>query len=253
MLLVAPNGKSYLVDFGGITRSYSAIADRTIAPLFKAEGIREISGGFITHMHIDHYGGAVSMIQNAGCKSLYTSGERTIGYAAYRLDSISGAQHIPVLRVHQGERIDIADDLHIFVLNPATMTDEVTLPLSSEGMNHHSLALKVMYKNSSALLLGDIEASDEENLVKRYGDFLRCDIVKVAHHGSYTSSALLLVKTSKPKYAVISVGKHNGFGHPNPAVIKRWIRSGAAVLRTDKEGALLFQSDGTSFQKVDWR
>ena len=78
MLLVAPNGKSYLVDFGGITRSYSAIADRTIAPLFKAEGIREISGGFITHMHIDHYGGAVSMIQNAGCKTLYTSGERTL-------------------------------------------------------------------------------------------------------------------------------------------------------------------------------
>ena len=118
-------------------------------------------------------------------------------------------------------------------------------------MNHHSLALKVIYKNSSALLLGDIEASDEERLLKRYGDFLRSDIVKVAHHGSHTSSAQALIKTSKPKYAVISVGKHNTFGHPNPAVMKRWIRSGATVLRTDKEGALLFQSDGNVFRKVE--
>src|SRR5205814_3466538 len=93
MLLSAPSGKTYLVDFGGITKSYNAVADRTIAPLFKAEGIGEIDGAFITHMHIDHYGGAVSMIQNAGCKALYTSGERTEGYAAYRLDSILQALH----------------------------------------------------------------------------------------------------------------------------------------------------------------
>jgi competence protein ComEC len=253
MLLTAPNGKSYLVDFGGITKSYSAIADRTIAPFFKAEGIHELDGAFITHMHIDHYGGAVSMMQNTDCKSLYTSGERTAGYAAYRLDSISQALHIPVLRIHQGDRIDVDNDLHIFVLNPGTTTDEVALPLSSEGMNHHSLALKVVYKNSSALLLGDIEGSDEEQLVKRYGDFLRSDIVKVAHHGSHTSSSQEFIKSSKPKYAVISVGRHNTFGHPNPAIIKRWIKSGATVLRTDKEGALLFQSDGNGFRKVDWR
>lgn len=253
ILLSSPNGKSYLIDFGGITRSYSAIADRTILPFLKAEGISEISGGFITHMHIDHYGGATSMLQNIQCKTLYTSGERTFGYAAYRLDSISQALHIPVIRAHQGQDLTIEKDLHIYILNPETTTDEVALPLSSEGMNHHSLALKVIYKNSSALLLGDIEAGDEERLVKKYGDFLRSDIVKVAHHGSRTSSSHELVKVSKPKYAVISVGKHNGFGHPAPSVMKRWISSGASVIRTDKEGALLFQSDGNIFRRVDWR
>jgi competence protein ComEC len=158
-----------------------------------------------------------------------------------------------VVRVHQGDELTIDKDLHIYILNPETKTDEVTLPLSSEGMNHHSLALKVVYKNSSALLLGDIEANDEERLVKRYGDFLRSDIVKVAHHGSHTSSSESLVKTAKSKYAVISVGKHNGFGHPAPAVVKRWIRSGANILRTDKEGAILFQSDGFIFRRIDWR
>lgn len=253
MLLTAPNGKSYLIDFGGITKNYSAIADRRIAPFFKAEGISQLDGGFITHMHIDHYGGAVSMIQNVSCKALYTSGERTTGYAAYRLDSISQALHIPVVRVRQGDKIDITNDLHIFILNPETTTDEISLPLSSEGMNHGSLALKVVYKNSSALLLGDIEGRDEESLVERYGNFLYSDIVKVAHHGSNTSSSQSLVKAAKPNYAVISVGKHNTFGHPTPSVVKRWIRSGAAVLRTDKEGALLFQSDGSAFRKIDWR
>ncbi len=253
MLLSAPNGKTYLIDFGGITKNYSAIAERTMLPLFKAEGIGEISGGFITHMHMDHYGGAVSMIQNIQCRTIYTSGERTQGYAAYRLDSISQALHIPIIRVHQGDEITVEKDLHIYTLNPETMTEEVAVPLSSEGMNHHSLALKVVYKNSSALLLGDIEAGDEERLIKRYGDFLRCDIVKVAHHGSHTSSSEEFVKTAKPKYAVISVGKHNSFGHPAPSIVKRWIRSGASILRTDKEGAILFQSDGSSFRKVEWR
>jgi len=253
MLLQAANGKTYLIDFGGITKNYNAIADRSIAPFFKAEGITEITGGFITHMHIDHYGGAVSMMQNIGCKALYTSGERTIGYAAYRLDSISQALHIPVLRVHQGDRFELDKDLSIFVLNPETTTGEIALPLSSEGMNHGSLALKVVYKNSSALLLGDIEATDEERLCKQYGDFLKSDIVKVAHHGSNTSSSQSLCKIAKPKYAVISVGKRNTFGHPAVPVIKRWIRSGAKVLRTDKSGALLFQSDGSTFRKVDWR
>jgi competence protein ComEC len=253
MLLVGPNGKSYLIDFGGITKNYSAIADRKIAPLFKAEGIAQLDGGFITHMHIDHYGGAVSMIQGIGCKALYTSGERTTGYAAYRLDSISQALHIPVLRVHEGDKFELDKDLSIFVLNPEATTDDLSLPLSSEGMNHGSLALKVIYKNSSALLLGDIEAQDEERLVNRYGDFLRSDIVKVAHHGSHTSSSQLLVKAAKPEYAVISVGKHNTFGHPTTSVIKRWMYSGASVNRTDKEGALLFQSDGKGFKKINWR
>ncbi len=253
MLLVAPNSKSYLIDFGGITKSYSAIAERAIEPLFKAEGIREISGGFITHMHMDHYGGATLVLQNLHCDALYTSGERTVGYSAYRIDSISQALHIPVIRVHQGDELQVDKDLHIYILNPDTQTDEVTLSQSSEGMNHHSLAMKVMYKNASALLLGDIEAADEERLVLRYGDFLKCDIVKVAHHGSKTSSSQEFIKASKPKFAVISVGKHNGFGHPTPTVVKRWIKSGASVLRTDKEGALFFQSDGKSFQRVEWR
>jgi competence protein ComEC len=204
-------------------------------------------------MHIDHYGGATPMLQKISCEALYTSGERTSGYFAYRLDSISQALHIPVIRVQQGDNLAIENDLNIYVLNPERTSDEVMLPLSSEGMNHHSLALKVVYKRSSALLLGDIEAADEERLVKRYGDFLRSDIVKVAHHGSHTSSSQEFIKAAKPKYAVISVGRHNGFGHPAPAVIRRWINSGATVLRTDKEGAMLFQSDGNIFRKTDWQ
>ncbi|MDP4231604.1 MAG: DNA internalization-related competence protein ComEC/Rec2 [Bacteroidota bacterium] len=253
MLVATPNGKTYLVDFGGITKSNTAIAERAIEPLLKAEGITGLSGGFITHMHIDHYGGAVPILEGESCGVLYTSGERTSGYAAYRLDSISQAMHIPVIRLSQGSELTLDEDVHLFVLNPEAHNGETSLPLSSEGMNHHSLAMKVVYKNSSALLLGDIEASDEERLVGMYGGFVRSDIVKVAHHGSHTSSSESLVKTAKPKYAVISVGKHNTFGHPSIPIIKRWIRAGSSVERTDKQGAILFQSDGSEFRKIDWR
>ncbi|MEP7234496.1 MAG: DNA internalization-related competence protein ComEC/Rec2 [Ignavibacteriota bacterium] len=253
MLLTSPEGKAFLVDFGGVRQDFSAIAERKIFPLLNAEGITEFEGGLITHMHIDHYGGAVAMMGKSKFRNLYTSGERTGGYAAYRLDSISQALHVPVLRLQEGSKIDLGDGLVIYALNPPAMTDEIGFPLSSEGMNHHSLALKIVYKNSSALLLGDIESSDEERMVKRYGDFLRSDVVKVAHHGSKTSSSRELVRASKAKYAIISVGRHNGFGHPSFEVLKRWYSSGATVLRTDEAGAVLLRSEGDYFRRVSWK
>ncbi|MEI8134452.1 MAG: DNA internalization-related competence protein ComEC/Rec2 [bacterium] len=253
ILLTSAEGKNYMIDFGGINRNYSPIADRVIRPLFQAEGIRTIEAGFVTHMHIDHYGGLKSILESEHVHQLYTSGERTQGYAAFQLDSIIQSQHLSVERIHQGQEIRLAKDLSVFVLNPESTTDEVTMGLSSQGMNHNSLALKVVYGNSSALLLGDIEGSDEEALVHRYGDFLKSDIVKVAHHGSRTSSTPGFVKTCKPKYAVISVGKNNTFGHPAISTLKHWVHNGAQVMRTDKSGALLFESDGKTFSQVEWQ
>jgi competence protein ComEC len=73
---------------------------------------------------------------------------------------------------------------------------------------------------------------------------LRADVLKVAHHGSRTSSTAEFVGRVRPRLALVSVGAGNGYGHPSPAVLERWRRAGAQVLRTDAEGAVVARTDG---------
>jgi competence protein ComEC len=123
---------------------------------------------------------------------------------------------------------------------------------SPKDIHAGMLVVKVIYRNTSFLFLGDVERSQEEKLLSTYGSFLHSNVVKVAHHGSATSSSLNFIAATHPNFAVISVGEHNLFGHPSLAIVKRWMTSGATVLRTDKDGAVLFTSDGNRVERKMW-
>src|SRR5262249_51811573 len=88
------------------------------------------------------------------------------------------------------------------------------------------------------LFTGDLEAPGEAALVAASGSDVAADVVKVAHHGSKTSSSSAFVATTHPALAVVSCGAHNHFGFPNPGVISAWSAAGAAVVRTDRQGAV---------------
>lgn len=252
-LIRTPNNKTYLIDFGGLRKDSTAIAERTILPILEAEGISTIDAGFISHMHQDHYIGLLPLLQSGLIKQIYSSGEKTHGVLAYRLDSLVQTNHIPVANLQQGNRIILDSDVTMYLFNPDTSLRYLNSKLSGTMINHGSLAMKVQYKNNSFLFLGDIEASDEERLTKVYGSFLKSDVVKVAHHGSLYSSTKAMTNASHPSYAVISVGAHNGFGHPTPNAISRWHNVGSTVLRTDRDGAILFRSDGKNVSRENWR
>src|SRR6185503_7736562 len=110
------------------------------------------------------------------------------------------------------------------------------------SQNNDSIVLRVMLDERSFLLTGDIEARAEEALAA-VGDTLRADVVKVAHHGSKTSSTAAFINATHPRYAIMSVGQHSIFGHPNAEVVKRWEVSGALVLRTGNSGTITFTTD----------
>jgi competence protein ComEC len=93
------------------------------------------------------------------------------------------------------------------------------------------------------LLTGDIESRAEESLAP-LAEKLRADVVKVAHHGSRTSSTPIFSAAARPRYAVISVGQTSIFGHPNPDVVKRWQEAGAQVLSTGNSGTITFTTNG---------
>ena len=110
--------------------------------------------------------------------------------------------------------------------------------LEFDDLNNNSIVAKFTYNSFSVLFTGDIEKS-EENLIDKYiNEELKSDVLKVAHHGSKTSTSKEFLEVVKPKIALIGVGENNNFGHPNTLVIKRLEEIGCKILRTDKMGEI---------------
>lgn len=246
-LISTPSGKHYMIDFGGKGLSGRSQAERSIMPFLRAEGISSIDGAFVSHMHYDHYAGLESLLKAGYINKIYSCGERTENQTAYTLDSITHHSKIPIKNILQGERI-IDCELSMYVLSPDAKNYRVI-----EEKNNRSIILKLVYHNTSFLFLADAESDAEREVVEKYGAFLKSDVVKVAHHGSRSSSIQELVSLSKPSYAVVSVGQRNAFGHPDLNVLDRWHTSGARVMSTAHSGAVILQSDGETVKQIDWK
>ena len=109
------------------------------------------------------------------------------------------------------------------------------------------------YKDIDILFTGDIEEEVEEPLQKNYSNFIESDILKVAHHGSSTSTTLPFLVRSKPDYSIISCGAYNKFNHPSVYTLNRLENIGSKVFRTDMQGAVILESDGYDIEVVEWR
>jgi competence protein ComEC len=115
--------------------------------------------------------------------------------------------------------------------------------LSAPSGNDDSIVLRLRFGTRIFLLTGDIEKAAEGALANG-PDNLRCDVVKVAHHGSRTSSIETFVKKTAPTYAVISVGLNSIFGHPHKEVLDRWRANGTEILTTGEHGTITISTDG---------
>lgn len=109
------------------------------------------------------------------------------------------------------------------------------------SINNNSLVMKFNYYNQSILFTGDIEKSAENFLVKNYKEYLNSTVLKVAHHGSNTSTTERFLYSVNPRISLIGVGKRNRFGHPNDEVIKRIEEHGTNIYRTDQNGEILLK------------
>ncbi len=137
-------------------------------------------------------------------------------------------------------------------MNFGGVTIEVLYPNADESAevvsdNNHSLVLRVNYGARKILLTGDIEKETESELLSA-PKFLQSDAVKVAHHGSKTSSTHDFINSTKAKVAIISVGRESQFGHPKPEIVGRWKNAGARVLTTGENGTISLSTDGQDLQ-----
>jgi competence protein ComEC len=239
IFLKIPGGQTILVDTGSSTKSGSK-AENTILPFLLNQGIRVIDYLIITHFDADHCAGAEYLINKGFVKNLIISKQYDVTqfYAQKTID-IAKENNIRIFWTENQDSLKFNNIKLEFI---APLKDVVY-----ENRNNNSIPFKLIYNDFEMLFTGDLELEAEKAVLKIVGKGnLKSDILKVAHHGSETSSADSLIKAVAPKEAVISVGV-NKYGHPNKNVLKRLVDNNIRIWRTDQNGAVMIKTDGYKY------
>ncbi|MEK7576626.1 MAG: ComEC/Rec2 family competence protein [Patescibacteria group bacterium] len=233
IFIETPSGNQMLID-GGYGRKVLSELSAVIPAYDKSIDII-----LSTHTDIDHLGGLVEVLKsyNVGTAIDNSFVAQTDIYKNWE-DSLS-KNYIPEKTVRAGDRIMLDEGVEFDVFGPTSEDFEPMPKVANEVM----IVGCLRYGNNSFLLMGDIERSDEIRLAQSSVGFTN-DVLKVAHHGSKYASTDLFLKKVHPKYAVISVGATNRYGHPTSEVLDRLNKINAQILRTDQQGRITFTSDG---------
>jgi competence protein ComEC len=238
LLLEPPAGRPILIDTGG--RPFGGgldIGTRVVAPALWARHVTSLSALLITHGDPDHMGGA------AGVLASLPVGESWFGIRVPRhsagndLLADLDSRHIGVRYLRAGRLMQLGG-LRLRVLNPPAPDWE-----RQRVRNDDSVVIEATYGDVAIVLLGDVSAEVERSLVPQLTP-ARVRILKVAHHGSKTSTSQELLDAWRPQLALVSAGRGNSFGHPAREVLERLDAAGVRVLRTDQGGELTVDTDG---------
>ena len=249
-LIVTPNHKTILIDGGGTEfESDFDIGKQTLLPEILGQGITKIDYLLISHFDSDHVGGLLTVLESLKVKNAIISRQIKESENYKKFLKIVKDKKINVMIVKKDDEICIEKNLKIDVLWPQReqITDNV--------LNNNSIVAKVIYNNFSILFTGDIEKVAEENIIREYKDtnLLTSDIIKIAHHGSKTSSTEGFLNLVNPKIALIGVGRDNKFGHPNEETIQRLKNMNVKIYRTDEMGEITIKINKKGMVKADYK
>lgn len=241
-LVDLPDGSAMLVDGGGLVGSPVDVGERVIAPLLRARRRSELAVVVLTHPHPDHFGGLEKGLAGVRVGELWDTGQgerEEVGGGYEALLSRARAAGVIVRRP--------ADLCGAHALGGARV--EVIAPCPDSRVdrspNDNSMVIRARLGARSLLFAGDAEHEEEGELVLGGAD-LRADVLKVAHHGSRTSTSAPLLGAVAPSLAVASCGVRNRFGHPHPVVRARLAEARVDLWRTDLGGALVVTTDGVA-------
>ena len=229
ILIQTPGGKNLLIDAGNNGDA------STIVTYLKAQNISRLDYVIATHSHEDHIGSLDTVIKTFDIGQVVMPKESSNTQTFRDVMTAIANKGLKPIEAKAGVKLDMGSEIYAELLAPNSSGYEDT--------NDYSAVLRLVYGKNSFLFTGDAEAQSETEML-RLGSQLKADVLKVGHHGSRTSSTAAFLKLVAPKYAIISVGKGNSYGHPTGEALARLSSVGATIYRTDESGTIVCESDG---------
>ncbi|PFR22110.1 DNA internalization-related competence protein ComEC/Rec2 [Bacillus cereus] len=244
----------YLIDTGGTIRVNKeewqqkkhefSVGNDILIPYLQKEGIKTIDKLIVTHGDADHIGAAEELLSNINVKEVVFGRKQQDAVLETVIKKQALEKEVKIREVGEGESWSV-NEAEFFVLAPAG---------KERSENNASIVIWAKLGGITWLFTGDLEEEGEKVLVATYPD-LRADVLKVAHHGSNTSSIVSFLSAVQPNVAIISAGERNRYGHPHKEVIERFEKMGIEIWRTDKQGAIsyIFKGEhGTFHSKITY-
>jgi competence protein ComEC len=230
-ILIRNGRESILVDGGG-RRSDPTFGRRVTVPWLIDRGVRRPDVVLITHSDPDHCAGVVSVVELLGAREVWLSSRHAKAPCAQSLLDAARRRRIPARLVdrHPPRRAGSLP-VRLYAAEP---------PFRRSFTNNTSVTAAFAIERRRFLLTGDIERAAEFEMLESAKGMVRCDVLKVAHHGSRTSTGAPFLRSASPRLAAISCGRENSYGHPAPDVLDRLVGSGARISRTDRHGSITF-------------
>ncbi len=232
IFIESPSGTQILID-GGPQKSILGKLTSVMSPLDK-----NIDAIIITNPDADHIGGFLDVLKKYKVEKVFEPGTFNDSKTYQNLKNEIKRQNIPDILAKKGMRLDMGGSVFIDILFPDRN-------VSSWNSNDGSIVAKLTYGTTSIMLTGD-STKETENIIlsNSTNSQLGSNILKVGHHGSHTSTSKSFVKAVSPKYAVISLGKNNKYGHPHKETLETLQEFGVKIFRTDLLGTIIMKSDG---------
>ena len=251
LFLALPEGKTMLVDaggmpdYGGTVRRSIDIGEQVVSPYLWSRSILQIDVVAVSHFDADHVGGLPAVLRNFQVGALWVAAD-SLGPEFAPIETQAAKYGVPIVRMRRGDR-QVLDGVQFDVLGPSAAMSEL-------GRNDRSLVLAATYGSHGFLLTGDVEERGETALLESSAGVVGPNqVLKVAHHGSRTSTHPRFLDRVRPWFALVSAGYRNPYRHPHEAVVKRLEDRGVVVLRTDVEGAITVTSDGKRLRVSTFR
>lgn len=230
--LVCCGGRYMLIDAG------TPLAGDTVVEYIQDLGIKKLDYVVCTHGHADHCGGLDAVVESFDVDTIFTS--------PYAGDAASYLRFVETVENAQ-LTLEVPDQGVQYRLGDARF--EFIGPLEDHNnVNDDSLVMRLTYGDTNFLFTGDMTADAEKELIED-GENVKCDVLKVGHHGSSGSSCYQFLYEAEPKIAVISCGRDNDYGHPHEETLGRLKDAGVTVYRTDELGSIVIFSDGITVER----
>lgn len=236
-LIITPKGNTILIDAGDEAHA------KKVVSYIREQGIEKLDLVIATHPDADHIGGMDKVIKNFDIDvfAMPDVSAKTNQYKQIQREL--KAKKMRATRLYQGDEVQIDDDIDFEILSPVKGK-------KYDDTNEYSIVAKIVYKDTSFILMGDATMENEVDIINNVPD-IDIDVLKLGHHGSSTSSSDYFVTKTSPNIAIISCGKNNKYGHPHQEVMRVLKKHGVTPYRTDEMGDIVITSDGKEIKYIN--